>query len=290
MPDEFRSPAAGAASLRLLQVSDLHFGRPCIPRVVDAMEAHLNATPYDVIVVAGDVAQRSLSGEFQRAAAFMRDARRRAPLIIVPGNHDVAWWMSPMHVFGKAPLYSRYRRYVSEELEPTLAVPGATLIGVNTSHGVGWYTLTTRPRDVSIIGAVTDEQLDHVERRCAAAPPGDMRIVVMHHNPVRGPLSHRFGIKHADKVLARYARSGVELVLCGHDHQEFVHQMPENGMVVCTSGTLSNRSRGGRPCSFFEITVSPQSISVTTHVWSTERSALEPSAPQCFARSSRAPA
>ena len=278
-------------ALRLLQVSDMHFGRPCIPAVIDAMEAHLHATPYDVIVVAGDVAQRSLSGEFQRAAAFIRDARRRAPLIIVPGNHDIAWWQSPMHVFGRNALYTRYRRYVSEELEPTLEVPGATFMGVNTSHGVGWYTLTTRPRDVSIIGVVTEAQLASVERRCAAVPSGHARVVVMHHNPVRGALSHRFGIKHADKVLRRYARAGVDLVLCGHDHQEAVHQLPgHDGMVVCTSGTLSNRSRGGRPCSFFDITLAPDTISVVTHFWSPDRSVLEPSAPQCFARSSRAPA
>jgi 3',5'-cyclic AMP phosphodiesterase CpdA len=279
---------ADAPPLRLLHVSDLHFGKPCIPSVIDAMEEHYRASRPDVVVISGDVSQRSLSGEFQRAAAFIRDVRRTTPLLIVPGNHDVSWWMSPMHLRGTDDLYRRYRKYISADLEPVLRVPGASIVGTNTSHGVAWYTLTTRPRDVSIIGVVTEAQLDRITHACQQSPPGDARIVVMHHNPVRGQLSHRFGIKHAEQVLTRYAAAGVDLVLCGHDHQEAVHQLPgQGGMVVCTAGTLSDRSRGGRPCSFFDIAITQASIDVVTQYWSTERAAFEPSPVQCFARSSR---
>lgn len=275
-------------ALRILHVSDLHFGRPCIPAVIDAMEAHFHAAPHDVVVVSGDVAQRSLSGELQRARAFLRDVATKAPSIIVPGNHDVAWWMSPLHLLGTDWLYARYREYISADLEPSLSVPGARFVGVNTSHGVGWYTLTMRPRDVSIIGVVTEAQLDKAAASCAVAAASDARIVVMHHNPVLGQLSNRYGIKHADRVLTRYAAAGVDLVLCGHDHQEAVHHLPDKGgMVVCTAGTLSNRSRGGRPCSFHEIEISVGSISVVTQYWSVDRQTFEPSAALCFARSSR---
>ena len=41
--------------------------------------------------------QRARAGEFQRARAFLRDARRVSRVIVVPGNHDVAWWRSPLH-------------------------------------------------------------------------------------------------------------------------------------------------------------------------------------------------
>ncbi len=281
VPDEPR--------VRLLHVSDLHFGKPCIPAVIDAMEAHYQTSRPDVVVISGDVSQRSLSGELQRAAAFMRDVRRTTPLLIVPGNHDVSWWMSPMHLRGTDRLYTRYRKYIGTELEPVLRVPGAALIGVNTSHGVGWYTLTTRVRDVSIIGVVTEGQRDRVAAECAATPATDARVVVMHHNPVRGQLSHRFGIKDAADVLSRYAKAGVDLVLCGHDHQEAVHQLPDHGgIVICTAGTLSDRSRGRRPCSFFDITITPSEIGVVTQYWSVDHARFEPSAPQCFARSSRA--
>jgi 3',5'-cyclic AMP phosphodiesterase CpdA len=277
--------------IRILHVSDLHFGKPCVPEAIDAMEEHLHATPYDVVAVSGDVSQRSLSGEFQRAAAILRDARRKSAVIIVPGNHDVAWWMSPLHVFGSDILYTRYRRYISADLEPTLSVPGAKFVGVNTSHGVSWHTLTWRPRDVSIIGAVTPAQRARVRAEFAHAPPGDLRVVVMHHNPVRGGLSHRFGITRAAETMRDYQAAGVDLVLCGHDHQEAVHPAESvGGVVVCTAGTLSNRSRANRPSSFFSLTVSPSQIQVVPYLWNAPARGYDPQPSQCFDRFSRAPA
>ena len=275
-------------ALRILHISDLHFGKPCVPAAIDAMEAHLHAGNYDVVAISGDVSQRGLSGEFQRAAALIRDARRKAAVIIVPGNHDVAWWMSPLHLLGTDRIYERYRRYISTDLEPVLQVPGATFVGVNTSHGVSWDTLTMRPRDVSIIGAVTVRQLARVRAEFTTAAPGDLRVVVMHHNPVRGQLSHRFGVTHPDRILTAYAESGVELVLCGHDHQEAVHPAEKvQGMVVCTAGTLSDRSRMNRPSSFFSLSVTPDEIEVVTHFWAPQLGAYEPQTAQCFTRSSR---
>lgn len=279
---------ADPTALRLLHVSDLHFGKPCIPMVLDGMEAHCRASRPDVVVISGDVSQRSRRGELQRAAGFIRDVQRTTQVLVIPGNHDVSWWRSPFHLRGRGPLYTRYRRYITEELEPVLRLPGASLVGVNTSHGVAWYTLTRRLRDISVIGVVTEGQLRRVESECRQAPAGAARVVVMHHNPVRGELSGRFGIRHPGAVLARYAAAGVDLVLCGHDHQAAVQQLPQHGaMVVCTAGTLSDRSRGGRPCSFFEIGISAATIDVVTHSWSVERSVFEPSAGQCFARCSR---
>jgi 3',5'-cyclic AMP phosphodiesterase CpdA len=72
----------------------------------------------------------------------------------------------------------------------------------------------------------------------AAAPGGDLRAVVMHHNPVKGELSQRHGLKDTRKVLGAFAEIGVELVLCGHDHQEAVHAVGETkkGTVVSTAG------------------------------------------------------
>lgn len=274
--------------IRLLHVSDLHFGKPCVPEAIDAMEAHLHASDYDAIVISGDVSQRSLSGEFQRAAALIRDAQRKAPVIIVPGNHDVSWWMSPLHIFGTQGIYRRYRKYISTDLEPVLAIDGATIVGTNTSHGVAWYTLTSRPRDVSIIGTLTPAQLQKVSREFSSAPPGDIRIVVMHHNPVRGGISRRFGVKHPDRILESFGRDGVELVLCGHDHQESVHPAERvNGLIVCTAGTLSDRSRMNRPSSFFSISITPDEIKVVAHLWSARELRFDVQPPQCFARSSR---
>ncbi len=78
--------------LRVFHVSDLHFGRPAVPAHVAALEAHVERERYDVVAVSGDLSQRARSGEFQRAAVLLRDAGRVSRSIVVPGNHDVAWW------------------------------------------------------------------------------------------------------------------------------------------------------------------------------------------------------
>jgi len=96
---------------------------------------------------------------------------------------------------------------------------------------------------------------------------------VMHHNPVRGELSHRHGLKNTQKILGAFAEMGVDLVCCGHDHQESVHYIEHTrkGTVISTAGTVSNRSRGGRPSSVNVVEIGAKTINVTTHVWSKEQ-------------------
>ena len=71
----------------------------------------------------------------------------------------------------------------------------------------------------------------------------------MHHNLVAGQLSQRYGLKRTDRLLDAFRDMGVAAVLCGHDHQEAVNYVGQTrqGIVVSTAGTVSSRSRGGRP-------------------------------------------
>jgi len=285
LPNE--SPGAGArAPLSIFHVSDLHFGRPWVPALIDAIERLIQQNRYEVVAISGDVTQRARAGEFQRAKVFVRDAERVSKVLVVPGNHDVAWWRSPLHLRGNAPIYEPYQRYFSDELEPVLRVPGATLVGLNTSHGVSLRTLTWNMRDISIIGDVRFSQLERAREEFEAAPPGDARVIVMHHNPVKGELSQRHGLKHTPRILGAFANMGVDLVLCGHDHQEAVHMVEhtKKGTVISTAGTVSNRSRGGRPSSVNVITLTKKEIAVNTLVWSLPDGVLTPGPTQCFAR------
>jgi 3',5'-cyclic AMP phosphodiesterase CpdA len=158
-------------------------------------------------------------------------------------------------------------------------------VGINTAHGVTPRTLTWNPRDISIIGDVTPDQLERTRTRFAAAPAGDAKVVVMHHNPVAGQISQRYGLKHTPRLLQSFSAMGVRLVLCGHDHQEAVNYIEHTtgGVIVSTAGTVSNRSRGGRPSSYNVIDISASEIVVTTHIWNGE-GAFVPGARQCFAR------
>lgn len=272
--------------ISLFHCSDVHFGHPAVPEQYEGIEALIQEQANDVVAISGDLTQRARSGEFQRARAFIRQAERVSKVIVVPGNHDVAWWLSPLGMGDDRNLLKKYRAYISEEIEPVLRVPGATFVGLNTSHGVIRETLTWNLRDISIIGALREAQLARAAAEFSRAPAGDARIIVMHHNPVKGELSGRHGLRHTNRVLGAFAEMGVDLVLCGHDHQEAVHYIEhtKKGTVISTAGTISNRARGGRPSSVNSIRITRDNIDVHTLIWSAEARAFVVGPQRCFKR------
>jgi 3',5'-cyclic AMP phosphodiesterase CpdA len=271
---------------KIFHCSDLHFGKPAVPEQIAAIEAIIQKGDFDVVAVSGDLSQRSRAGEFLRAAVFLRDAERVSRTIVVPGNHDVAWWRAPLGLGSRDKIYETYRKYVSRDLEPVLRVDGVTLAGLNTSHGVTRRTLTLNLRDISILGDVTRGQLARLREVFDSSPAADARVVVMHHNPVKGELSQRHGLKRTKKILGAFAEMGVDVVLCGHDHQEAIHYIEhtKRGTIISTAGTVSSRSRGGRPSSVNVIDIQPQTIEVTTFVWSKEHTTFVTGPHKCFRR------
>ncbi len=253
---------------------------------MEAIEALIATERYDVVVISGDVAQRARAGEFQRAGVLLRDAARVSRTITVAGNHDVAWWLAPLGIGARARVTEKYRRYISPTLEPVLRVPGATFVGLNTAHGVTWRTLTWNPRDIGIIGALAPAQMAHAATELARVPAGDARVVVMHHSPLRGELSHRYGLRRGPAIVAAFVEMGVDLVLCGHDHQETIARVtgPDRATVVAVAGTLSSRSRGGRAASVHAITIGPSALEIVTRIWAPTTRTFEPSRAVTFPR------
>ena len=270
----------------IFHVSDLHFGWPAVPEQIEAIEQTIQAERFDVVAISGDLSQRARAGEFQRAAVFIRDAGKVSKVITIPGNHDVAWWKAPLGIGGNTKIYHNYRRFIDPDLEPVLYVNGTTLVGINTAQGVTRRTLTWNLRDISIIGDVKKKQLEIAREAFEDGEKGNARVIVMHHNPVKGELSGRHGLKNTQKILGAFAEMGVDLVLCGHDHQESVHfiEHTKKGTVISTAGTVSERSRGGRPSSVNVIEIGPHSIDVTTRVWAKSAGNFIKGPHKCFKR------
>lgn len=273
-------------TIELFHCSDLHFGHPAVPEQYEAIEALIQERAYNVVAVSGDLTQRARAGEFQRARAFIKHAQRVSKTIVVPGNHDVAWWFSPFGVGDDRKLLRKYRQYINEEIEPVLRVPGATFVGLNSCHGLVRHTLTWNLRDLSIIGYLRDNQLARAEEFFSQSPAGDARIIVLHHNPVKGELSQRHGLINTTRVLTAFAELGVDLVCCGHDHQEAVHYIEhtKKGTIISTASTISNRGRGGRPSSVNTIRITEKNIDVHTLIWSAEARTFGPGPQQVFNR------
>jgi 3',5'-cyclic AMP phosphodiesterase CpdA len=270
-------------TVQLLHLGDLHFGGVADVKQIEALEAMLPDVRPDAIVIAGDITQRARHGELQRARALVNLARETAPVYMMPGNHDVQWWWRPLIPFGKDALYTKYRRYFGDDLAPTLAIPGAVIAGALTAHGVAWGSLTTTLRDIAVKGHLPKREIERVGRVFADAPAAAARVLVVHHNVLRGEISQRMGLARWRAAQARIVASGADVVLCAHDHQEGADVLGGR-VVVSTTGTLSTRSRGGRPSCFNFVTIETTAVHVTFFRWEAERGKFRPSDTFAFAR------
>lgn len=272
-----------SAPITILQMSDLHFGRDADLAQIAALEALAAELTPTVVAIAGDLTQRARHGEFQRALVFVQQLREVAPTLVVPGNHDVQWWTTPFDLVGAGPKYEKYRRYFGDDLTPKLVVDGAVLCGALTSYGVVTGSMTYNLNDMAVKGHLPASETERIAARFQAESPDLLRVMVMHQNLLRGEISERMGLAHWRRSQRQVMATGVDLVLCGHDHQENAGTLP-NGAVVSTSSTHTSRTRGGRPSACNLIRVTDLTIEVTHQVWDTRAGQFVPGSTSRFAR------
>jgi 3',5'-cyclic AMP phosphodiesterase CpdA len=262
----------------VVHISDLHFGRPAVAERLDALRKYIAEIKPDAVAISGDLTQRCTNSEFSNARAYLDSLGEIAPYAVVPGNHDIRWLGAVARNLGLAGLfreqahkfkYSRYVRHISAELSPSLEVPGVVIAGVNTAHGITRGSITRRLRDLGVIGQVRHSDVKRVREIFEHADSASARIVMMHHNPIRGELSGRHGLANTEQALHVFADLGTELILCGHDHQDAIHTIERgaHGLIISTAGTISNRIRPGRASSFNVVQIKDHEIHITAHAW-----------------------
>jgi 3',5'-cyclic AMP phosphodiesterase CpdA len=219
----------------LLQVSDPHFGTER-PEVAEGVVRLARAQAPDVIVLSGDITQRATAAQFAAARAFC-DRLGPAPLLAIPGNHDI-----PLFALGTRMLrpYARQRAAFGDELEPSWEASGMRIVALNT----------TRPwRHTD--GELSDAQIEHVAARFADAPAGQLRIAVVHQPLAVLREEDRPNLLHGHaRAIERWSQAGVDLVLGGHIHLPYVLALHErdrtlpNRLWVVQAGTaVSSRTR-----------------------------------------------
>jgi 3',5'-cyclic AMP phosphodiesterase CpdA len=191
----------------------------------------------DLVVVSGDLTQRARPEQFRAARAWVD--RMPAPVVVVPGNHDVPLYRVWERAF--AP-FAAYRRHFSPDLEPVYRDDRLAVVGINTAHG---WTFKD--------GRIGLGRLREVGELLAAVPDGVFKVVVAHHHLIPPP---NFGtqtvLANAYEAIDLFSRAGVDLVLSGHLHQAYIGSSEEfypkgrPPVVILHSGTTtSNRGRGG---------------------------------------------
>ena len=275
-----QSPVVTDATI--VHCSDLHFGRHADLPQVEALERFVATLETDAIVVSGDLTQRARHGEFQRARAFVRHLQEHAPTLVVPGNHDIEWWKSPLGLRGSAVKYAKYRRYLGA-LRPVLELPGAIIAGALSSYGVALGSLTWNVNDMAVKGHLPRAETRRVKQIFAGARPSVARVLVIHHNVLAGSISRRMGLARWRSAHRLLLDTGADVVLCGHDHQEGAGQV-EGRLTVSTSGTHSFRSRGGRPSVFNVVRIEQDIVHVQHYRWDAGPGSFAPSDRFSFAR------
>ena len=252
-------------SFSIVHVSDLYFGDTGDLRKIAGVEHLVPDLEPDVVVISGDLTLRARHGEYQAARMFVNELERTAPVYVIPGDHDLQWWRRPLVPFAPAAKYAKFREYFGPALTPTLDLTEGIVTGALTSHGIAWRSLTPHLRDTAVMGCLPQEEMRRVSAVFGRARSEQARVLVMHHNVLRGEVSRRMGLAHWRRAHRRIVESGADVVLCGHDHDHQIDVL--EGVVVSCAGAISARSQERHTTAFHRVRIDDDAIQVELYVW-----------------------
>ncbi|OVZ64699.1 DNA repair exonuclease [Pigmentiphaga sp. NML080357] len=220
----------------ILHISDTHFGTER-QAVVDALVDLAQACRPEVVLLGGDITQRARRAQFARARRFVD--RLGAPVLAVPGNHDIPLFNVIARLFDP---YGHYRRAFGKDREPVHESGSVLAIGVDSTR---FY----RHKQ----GTVSRHQVERVANLLAQARPEQLRIVLMHHPLVAMEERDEENLARGrDYAIRAWSRAGADLVLGGHIHLPYVAALSHGGearnaWAVQAGTAVSTRQRSGLP-------------------------------------------
>ena len=249
----------------LLHISDTHFGTEQ-PPVVEALIGFALEHKPDLVVLSGDITQRARPKQFRAARKFVD--RLKAPLLTIPGNHDIPLFDLFTRLVRP---YSRYVAVFGNQLEPEHSCDDLLVLCVKT---------TRRWRHVN--GEISKQQIERTGLRLEQASLRQLRIVVVH-QPVAVPRPEdaHDRLRGFDRALARWADAGCDLVMGGHIHLPYVIELPDLKRPVWAvqAGTaVSHRVRGAVPNSVNLLRWDAQALRCVVERWDYD------AAPRAFAQ------
>lgn len=241
----------------IVHISDFHFGTE-IPEITEALVQDVAAQNATLVAFSGDQTQRALEPQYIKAQTYIQ--RLPKPFVSIPGNHDFPLY----NPFARAlmPLQG-YKKYISEDIEPSFVDEHIALLSINTSRHYFWKD-----------GTVSRKQLERMKQSFAKVPQTACRVVMMHHPcfvPPEFPIHNQVG--NADACLAAMSQASVEVVLAGHMHDAFViltdPEPPHRPvhLILSQAGTAISTRRRSQPNSYNIVRVEDTEISVTVRAW-----------------------
>jgi 3',5'-cyclic AMP phosphodiesterase CpdA len=257
-----------------VHLSDLHFGRTDAA-LLDPLAKIVRSLAPDLIAVSGDLTQRARTWQFKAARTFLD--RLPMPQVIVPGNHDIPLY-DVIARFTR-PL-ARYRRYITDDLEPWFIDGEIAVLGINTAR-----SLTFKH------GRINETQIDRVQKRLRLLPNSVTKVLVTHH-PFDLPAGYDSGELVGRAALAREMLSACEcdLLLAGHLH---LGAAAEGSMrrvalayepIIVQAGTATSTRGRGESNSFNVIAIEPPHIEIRRYSWQAAAGAFDSTGSEHFER------
>lgn len=240
----------------IVHLSDLHFGR-VNPLLIDPLVRVVREIKPDLVAISGDLTQRARSYQFQEARAFLDILPQ--PQIVVPGNHDI-----PLHnVFARfiEPL-TKYKRYITEDLQPAYEDEEMVVIGVNTARSLVFKG-----------GRINESQVGRLQEKFCARGNEVVKVVVTHH-PFDLPEGYddRDLVGRAKMAMTGLAECGADLFLAGHLHISHTghtkrYDIRGYSALVVQAGTATSTRERGEANSFNILRVAYPEITVEKFAW-----------------------
>lgn len=239
----------------IAHLSDLHFG--CIDEQIrEEVIRELQTFSPTLLVISGDTVQRPSRKFFRAAQEFL--ARLPMKTLIVPGNHDIPVFNLFLRFYGA---FRRYRRYLCCESYPVYTDKNIVVIGMSSPKA---WSLNF------VEGGVHRYEVEHVCTLLRDYSSKYFKVLVIHH-PLCATERYPYTqvVRGASYALPLLAEAGVDIILSGHLHRQFVavHNTSQYSILLShTSTTTSTRLRH-EPNGYTWMSVSSDTVSFSARSW-----------------------
>lgn len=242
---------------KLAHISDLHFGKED-PEIVLVLKEDLIKNKPDLVIISGDFTQRAREKQYRKARSFLDSLPFKT--LCVPGNHDIPLFdLFRRFIF---PL-TRYRKYISEEVDPLFADDEIVVCGLNTARSLAWKE-----------GRISVEQITEMENKLCPFPDDRLKIVVTHHPFLPPPDSKAIKLVGRSRLaLDVIDKCNADLLLAGHLHTDYSGDIrgyyvkrKRSVIAVQASTAISTRTREDENA-YNLITVNRNRINIQVRIW-----------------------
>ena len=181
--------------------------------IADRLVADVKSLRVDHIAITGDLINLGLPAEYDAALQWLETVGPPRDVTIVPGNHDIYTSLKGHTGVASWGAYMEAENY-------SLAFPFVRRVGPLAIIGLN-SAVETPPFVAS--GRLGGHQIEVAGELLQRLADDDViRVVLIHHPPLPGMAGARRGLEDAAHFARMLERSGAELVLYGHNHQDLL--------------------------------------------------------------------